>query len=151
MSLEQWLQFGWLQRNETTVAEIEQLLNVVARDLADAKVSETSVDGRFAHAYDAALQICMVALRASGFRVKKGQGHHKRGIESLVFTLGEGYANERDQIETCSRLRGQSIYERTGVVEERDVTELIETAENLRKNLENWLLRKHPELVREDK
>lgn len=34
MSFEQWLRNGWLQQDETTVAEIQRLLQVADRDLA---------------------------------------------------------------------------------------------------------------------
>ena len=92
MSLDLWLRNGWLQQDEATVAEIQQLLQVVDRDLADAQVVGLSADGRFQHAYDAALQLCMLALRATGYRVRKGQGHHKHGIDSLRYTLGEKWS-----------------------------------------------------------
>ena len=80
MSLEHWLQNGWLSQSEAAVPEIQSLLQVVDRDLADAQTSGLSPHGRFQHAYDAALQLCMLALRACGYRVSKGQGHHKHGI-----------------------------------------------------------------------
>lgn len=124
MTLRQWLQNGWLQQDETTVAEIKQLLQVVDRDLGDAQATGLSSDGRFQHAYDAALQLCMIALRASGYRVRKGQGHHKYGIESLRHTLGDQWAEMTDHIERCSRLRGQAMYDRIGVVTEQDAQDL---------------------------
>ena len=83
MSLEEWLRNAWLQRNEPTVAQIRQLLQVVDRDISDAQAAGLSADGRFQHAYDAALQLCMIALLASGYRVRKGQGHHQHGIDWL--------------------------------------------------------------------
>lgn len=88
MSLEQWLRIGWLIRSEPDLAEIQQLIQVVDCDIADAQAEGLSADGKFQHAYDAALQLCMIALRASGYRVPKGAGHHKRGIDSLQHTLG---------------------------------------------------------------
>ena len=71
MSLEQWSRNGWLRPNETTAAEIQRLLQVVDRDLGDAQTPGLSVDGRFQHAYDAALQLCMIPLRACGYRGEK--------------------------------------------------------------------------------
>jgi len=53
MSLERWLRNGWLQRNEPTLAEIRQLLQVVDRDISDAQAKGLSADGCFQHAYDA--------------------------------------------------------------------------------------------------
>ena len=69
MSLEQWWRDDkWLQKAETTVAEIQQLFLVVDRDLRDAAAGGLSPDGKFSHAYDAALQLCVIPLRAEGCR-----------------------------------------------------------------------------------
>jgi hypothetical protein len=147
MSLEQWFRNGWLQQDEPTVVEIQQLLQVVDRDLGDAQAVGLSADGKFQPAYDAALQLCMIALRATGYRVRKGQGLHKYGIDSLRYTLGDKWSESADHIERCSRLRGQSIYERTGVVNEQDADDLLDTARRLRSDVLNWLVTAHPELV----
>ena len=50
---------------------MRNLLGVVDRELADASVAGLSDDGRFTHAYDAALLLCKLALHASGFEVQK--------------------------------------------------------------------------------
>lgn len=147
MSLEQWLRNGWLQPHEATVAEIQQLLQVVDRDISDAQAQGLSADGRFQHAYNAALQLCMIALGASGYRVRKGEGHHKRAIESLRCTLGKQWSDAADHIERCSRLRGQAMYDRIDVVSEQDADDLLNTATRLRTDVVNWLKRDHPALV----
>jgi hypothetical protein len=74
MSLEQWLRNGWLQPIEPTIAHIQQSLQVVDRDISDAQAVGLSTDGRFQHAYDAALQLCIIALLAAGYQVRKGEG-----------------------------------------------------------------------------
>ena len=73
MSLEQWQRNGWLQPSDPTLPEIAQLVRVVDREISDAGASGLSSDGRFMHAYDAALVLCKVALRAEGYLVPKGQ------------------------------------------------------------------------------
>jgi len=147
MSLQQWLQNRWLEQFDPTVAAVQQLLEVVDRDLSDAKAQGLSTDARFQHAYDAALQLCMIALKASGYAMPKGQGHHKRGIDSLRHTLGSNWSETADHIERCSRLRGQAMYERTGVVGPEDATDLLKTAEQLRSDVIAWLKANHSELV----
>lgn len=147
MTLEQWYRNGWLQQAEASVPELGQLLNVVDRDLGDAQVVGLSADGKFQHAYNAALQLCMLALRASGYRVRKGEGQHKHGINSLRYTLGKNWSEIADHIERCSRLRGQSFYEQTGVVSQRDADDLIVAARQLRGDVVNWLKSSHPKLV----
>ncbi|HET6880290.1 MAG TPA: hypothetical protein VFI31_09050 [Pirellulales bacterium] len=136
-----------MQQSETTVAEIQRLFEVVDRDLADARVKGLSADGRFQHAYDAALQLCMIPLRASGYTVPKGQGHHKRAIDSLRYTLGSSFAETADYIERCSRLRSQSIYERTGVISKDEAAELVKTSGHLRDEVVAWLKANYAVLV----
>ena len=137
----------WLLRDEPDLAEIQQLLQVVDLEIADAEIEGLSADGRLQHAYDAALQLCMLALRASGYRVPKGPGHHKRGIESLRQTLGSDWSDTADHIERCSRLRAQAIYERIDVVSHEDAEELLNTARELRADVVAWLKANHPALV----
>jgi hypothetical protein len=38
MSLEKWVEYGWLRREPTSTGEIKDLLGIVERSLADAKV-----------------------------------------------------------------------------------------------------------------
>src|SRR5437899_1117847 len=99
MSLQNWLQMGYLVEHQATIAEVRSLLSIVDRELGDACVAGLSDEGRFTHAYDAALLLCKLALHASGFELqKRGSGHHSRWINSLEFTLG------KDQKETMIHL-----------------------------------------------
>jgi hypothetical protein len=147
MSLEQWLRNAWLQRNEPTVAQIQRLLQVVDREISDAQAAGLSADGRFQHAYDAALRLCMISLLASGYQVPKGKGRHKRAIDSLPYTLGGRWSDTANHIERCSRLRGQVMYERIGLVSEQDADDLLDTAKQLRTDVIDWLKANHPALV----
>lgn len=56
MSLEQWANNGWLRPHQTSAREIQDLLAIVKRDLADAQ-GEISADWRFGIAYNAALKL----------------------------------------------------------------------------------------------
>ncbi len=47
MSLEKWVEIGWLKREPTSRDETRGLLSIVERGLADAKVQAISVDLRF--------------------------------------------------------------------------------------------------------
>lgn len=147
MSLEQWLRNAWLQPAEPTVAGIQQLLRVVQREISDAQAKGLSVDGRFQHAYNAALQLCMIALLASGCRVTKGQSQHKRAIECLPWTLGKKWSDTADYIERCSRMRSQAMYDCIDVVSEEDADDLLDTAKQLKTDVVNWLKANHQALV----
>ncbi|MEQ1902575.1 MAG: hypothetical protein ABL888_00150 [Pirellulaceae bacterium] len=147
MSLEEWFRNSWLTKANPNKSEIVQLLEVADRDLADGQVVGVSVDGRYVHLYEAALALCSVALRACSYQVKKGQGNHKRTIESLPLTLGNEYSKIADQIDTASRLRGQAQYDRSGVVSESDVKELLAIVVELRSKITIWLKDNYPSLI----
>ncbi|MBM4088880.1 MAG: hypothetical protein FJ276_05530 [Planctomycetes bacterium] len=147
MSLEQWRQNGWLQRSDATVPEIQQLLAIVDREIADAAIEALSTEGRFEHAYHAALQLCAIPLRSSGYRVPKGGLLHKRTIESLRHTLGEPHAETADYLDRCSRQRGRTVYEQVGVVTLRDAEDLLSVTRQLRTTVVEWLRAVHPELL----
>jgi hypothetical protein len=57
MSLEKWVEYGWLRREPTSTGEIKDLLGIVDRSLADSKVEAVSTDLRFIAAFNAALCI----------------------------------------------------------------------------------------------
>ena len=76
MSLEKWVEYGWLRQEPTSPDEIKSLLGIVERSLADAKVEAVSTDLRFIAAFNAALCIATMALRANGHRTVTQAGHH---------------------------------------------------------------------------
>ena len=47
MSLEKWVEYGWLRREPTSLGEIKDLLGIMNRSLADSKVEAVSTDLRF--------------------------------------------------------------------------------------------------------
>ena len=147
MSLEQWQRNGWLQPSDPTLPEIAQLIQVVNREISDAGTSGLSIDGRFEHAYAAALLLCKIALRAEGYRVPKGQSQHKRMIESLKLTLGNQWTETSDYLDVCSRQRGQAFYEQINEVSVKDTDDLLAEAKKLHSGVLKWLKDHHAELV----
>ncbi len=147
-SLEQWKQNDWLMRDEATLREITQLFAVADRELSDMRAIGLSVDGKFMHAYDAALTLCQIALRASGYRVNRKQhGHHRKTIESLPLAIDSNLQATADLIVVASRKRSQALYDRTGVVDSRDADELADTARSLRSEVVKWIASTHDGLL----
>jgi hypothetical protein len=92
MSLEKWVEYGWLRREPTSPGQIKDLLGIVERSLADSKVEAVSTDLRFIAVFNAALSVATTALRASGHRTVTQAGHHVKTIESLELTIVTGTA-----------------------------------------------------------
>jgi hypothetical protein len=78
MTLQQWVEHGWLRGEPSSANEIRDLFSVVTRSLKDAKVEAISDDLRFRAAFSAALNAAYIALRASGYRRECRRGITKR-------------------------------------------------------------------------
>lgn len=145
MSLTDWLNEGHLKPHKTSKQEITQLLALYERDITDAQVKSLSADRRFATAYNAALMLSIAALAASGYRAS-AEGHHYRTIQSLAFTLGLD-SRIITELNKFRQKRNISDYERTGIVSEQEVKEMLALAKKLRSKVVEWLQKEHPGLV----
>lgn len=146
MSLEQWRKNKWLMDVTPSAQAVRNLMGVADREIADASLEGISSDGSFDHSYDAVRCLCELALHVMGYTVAKGQWKHQRLIQSLQFTLGGKWIEQIDFLDRCRRKRHQSIYERSGVVQQGDADDLLATAELLRGDVRDWLRRNHPQL-----
>jgi len=123
----------------------------VDRCLTDLNVEGISDDLRFQAAYNGILTLTNIALRASGFRVSLGQGHHQRVIESLEYTLttqdGDGRERWIRKIKAHSQKRNTTSYDSAGGVSPNDLAQIIRDLPALRAQIETFLKEMHPELV----
>jgi hypothetical protein len=70
MSLQKWLEYGWLRSHKTSRKEISDLRRITDRDLLDA-AGDISADWRFGIAYNAALKLCTILLYAEDYELKR--------------------------------------------------------------------------------
>ena len=154
MSLEELAQLGWYRTEPTSPNEIADLFSIVNRCLADLRVEGISDDLRFHAAYNGILTLANIALRASGFRVSLGQGHHQRVIESLTYTLTTCDSDSRDRwvrkIKVHSQKRNTTSYDSAGGVSPSDLAQIMRDLPALREQVETFLKEIHPELVSGD-
>jgi len=148
MSLSDWLQGGRLHRHSSSRGEVEELLQLVDRGLADASVTAISSDLRFAAAYGAALGLGTLVLACAGYRAR-GAGHHALTFAALPVVLGEGAADLAAYLDACRAKRHESQYRRVGGISDGEVGELVESTEELRQQVLAWLEATHPELIPE--
>ncbi len=146
MSLTDWESNGWLKAHKTSAKEIRDLLSVVDREIADAGQIVLSIDGRFTHAYQAALQLCAALLYASGFEASRVSNHY-RTIMAMPLILGENRKDDALYLDTCRNKRNEADYRLAGAVTEADAIELLEFAVGFRKEAIGWLRSNHPELM----
>lgn len=147
MSLDKWVEYGWLRHEASTPNEIQGLLGIVKRCLNDCKVTSISADLRFTAAFNAALAAASSALRAAGYRIPAQPGHHLRTIDSLEYTV-QASSKIIQRLKTFSNKRNQSIYDVAGVISDQDLTEMMKIATELQSQITSWLEKTHPELLK---
>ncbi len=145
MSLKQWANNGWLRPHTTSPKEIQDLLAIVKRDLADA-TGDISADWQFGIAYNAALKLCTVLMHASGYRPEKTLQHY-RTLQALPLILGPERKADADYLDACRIKRNTVEYDYAGAATRKDAQELIEFCKELRKAVIAWLEREHIELT----
>ena len=147
MSLEKWVEYGWLRREPTSPREMKDLLGIVDHSLADSKVDAVSTDLRFIAAFNAALAVASTALRASGHRTVTQAGHHVKTIESLELTV-KASPKIIQRFKTFNNKRNKSVYDIAGAVSDQELEAMVELVHELKENTLTWLRKAHPELLR---
>jgi len=138
MSIDNFIKSGVLIRLDSSKDEIADLLKIVERDLEDSAQTEISDDWQFGIAYNAALKLANILVRASGYRVK-GQGHHMNTIAMIPLILGAHKNEDRDYLDACRRKRNIVEYDCVGGATADDVKELREFVQEFQKEVLNWL------------
>lgn len=146
MSLEKWVEYGWLRREPTSPGEIKSLLGIVERSLADSRVEAVSIDLRFVAAFNAALCTATTALRATGHRTVTQAGHHVKTIESLELTI-KASPKLIQRLKTFNNKRNKSVYDVAGAVSDQELEAMVKLANELKKSTSAWLQEFHSELL----
>ena len=149
MSLQQWANNGWLKAHQTSPKEIQDLLKIVERDLADAVVEDISADWRFGIAYNAALKLCTILIYVSGYRPEKALQHY-RTLQALPLILGPNRRADADYLDACRIKRNTVEYDYAGGATKKDADELIAFTQELRLDVRTWLHENHIELLLPD-
>jgi len=146
MSLENWLKNGWLKPHKTSKQEIENLFNIVKRDLEDAQRQDVSADWRFGIAYNAALKLCAILLYAEGYKPENTYAHY-RTIQALPLILGNERSDDTAYLEACRVKRNIVEYDYVGSTSETEANELIEFVKELQLDVQNWIKKHYPEYI----
>ena len=123
-----------LHHEPTSREEIANLLRLVRRDLVQADIRSLYPDGRFAFAYNAALQLATVFLRLQQIRIG-AHSHHVRTFRELKRLLPPEQRRFALEFERARRKRHTLMYDQAGAISDREVQELIAEV----KEFHEWL------------
>jgi hypothetical protein len=144
MTLENLIGKG-LQREPASAEEVRRFLAKITTRLADAQNDAISLDSRFDLAYEALLQIGLVALRANNLRPDSRGGHHILALQTLNTSIG--YPREKLRLlDEYRRQRATGLYDGSFVPTQAEFNELLATVLELMAHLQLWLDKCHPEL-----
>ena len=147
MSLQDWLNNRWIRNHKSSAQEINNLLEIVERDIKDADYRKVSPDWRFGIAYNAALKLCTILLYAEGFRPERNLAHY-RTIQSMPLILGTNKEEDANYLDTCRVKRNTLEYDYAGGVSHEEADELLDFVSELKKEVVDWIWNKHPELMK---
>ncbi len=145
MTLRNLLSERRIRPHDSSAEEIADLFQVVGRDLQDTQVANLSPDRRFTTAYNAALQLATVVLRAAGYRTT-GSAHHWVTFHVLPELLPPGEIGRADYFDACRRKRNTADYDAVGMISDAEVKELLGEVGEFRKDVITWLQREHSNL-----
>ena len=145
MTLDDWLDKGWLVKYRPDRREIKELLGIADRAISDAEVKGISPDAQLSFSHNAAIQLAIAALAATGYHLER-EAYHYRAIQSLAFTIGASI-DLVDQLDSFRKKRNISDYERAGAVSEQEAGEMLTLAKTLRETVTAWLKKNHPKLI----
>ena len=146
MSLKDWLDNGWLKPHQTNQAEINRLLEIVRRDLADAMVPGLTDDWRFGIAYNATLKLCTIVLYAQGFRPENTLAHY-RTIMALKEIDVPGWKDYAVYLNTCRMRRNILEYIQIDAVASKEADELVNFASSFLNEVIIYLDQHFPSLL----
>ena len=125
MSLKKFISNGYIFEQPLAKDEIAKLLKIVDRDIKEASHNCHEVDWQFAIAYNAALQLATVVLRASGYKASTKVGHHWATFTVLPDLLGDEFREAADYFNDCRSKRNSLEYCNSGTITQKDADKLI--------------------------
>ena len=135
-----------LREEPTGPEEIQRLLHKASTRLNDATSEVISRESRFDLAYEAILQLAICALRANGYRPDSRGGHHVIALQSLTKSIG--YPKDKIRLlDEFRRQRAIGLYDGSFDPTKAEISALLETGENLKNHLKDWLRTNKPELM----
>ena len=147
MTLQAWIQAGWLRTHDTRPAEIQHLWDVAHADLRSAGEPQHEPPLRFEYAYNAALKCCLIALYAERARPGMVSDVHHKIIRALPLVLGPDHGVSADYLDACRERRDGLATGPAAVIGEADAESLRRFAEDLGGHVRAWLQEKHPTLA----
>ena len=125
-----------IEKLSSSKQEIDNLVDIVKRDIKDAGVKEISNDRRYAAAYNSVLQLCTMLIRRNGYRIKR-TGHHYNTFKAAGLLLGKTQETTINYFDSCRIKRNRAEYDYVLNISDTELDELILEAKKFKKIILN--------------
>jgi len=139
MSLKKFISKGFLLEQPLQEGEVARLLKIADRDIKEASSRCHEIDWQYAIAYNAALQLATIVLRASGYRASTKVGHHWTTFSVLPDIMGDDFREMADYFNDCRSKRNTIEYSDTGTITKKAAEELIHQVKAFKTKVIVWL------------
>ena len=147
VNLKKYVTKGYIVSTPTDKEEIARLIRLAERDISESAEKCHETDWQFAIAYNAALQLATIALRASGYRATTKVGHHWITFTILPDILGDKFIKEAYYFNECRTKRNTTEYCDVGTISQDEAQKLIHEVIAFKKKINSWLKTHHPTLL----
>jgi hypothetical protein len=141
---------GFVEALAPDKGELDGLRSIVKEKIRDATAAQAaglSADSRFTLAYDAARNLAMIVVRATGYRPRHEDGGGHGSTFLALKTAEPAFTTEAEYFDTCRGKRHTGLYDYAGGVTDTEADELLKTAQQFAKDAEAWVAARHPHLV----
>ncbi len=136
MTYERMLNSGQIRPYAARPSEIQQLLQVVARDLKTAvRNLKEAPDWAYSIAYNSVLQAGRALMLNEGYRPRGGE-QHAAVVEFVAERLGKAYESQVRLFDQMRRKRHRIIYEAAGLISKAEAEQAIFFAKSFAKIIE---------------
>jgi len=135
-----------IKTHTSSLSEINNLREVIERDMKDANLPGLSADRSFATGYNATLQTAHMVVACAGYRVGSVPGHHKIAFDAAELAMGPTVKTLVMYFDACRRKRNLLDYDKAQVASATEAAELIVKTQEFLSLAEKWIERTHPHL-----
>lgn len=146
MNLKQHIAKGFIVKSPVDKGEITKLIRLADRDIREASEKCHETDWQFVIAYNAALQLASIPIRASGYRATPKVGHHWVTFAVLPDILGDKFIEFSHYFNECRIKRNTSEYCDIGTISSTEAKKLIKEVKEFKTKVLAWLKASHPTL-----
>ena len=148
MSYEELLRKRAIEPAEVSEKEILEHLRLARHDISISRdIASIDLDWAFNIAYNGILQTSLAFMYSEGYR-PRGEGKHVNTFRFLQNALPDSSMKEVDYLQKLRRKRNRAVYDRRGIISEKEMKGIIDFAEDFFDDIMDFMPDRYKNLLR---